>query len=457
MKKYFVLFLLLLISPAAAQWQTPTHSVPIGRGGGMTGFDNAPPGAANAVLASNGPSTNPTFQPLLTLLNAVCTLTPSSCASLFGYWAPQWFGATPLLCTFCTPGLVPNNQSQVQAAITAAGTTTGGGTVLFSGGTYGIGNGVLVPSNVILKGVGVHGTSLLLQPNTPAIAVNFIIPTAPGGGACGIANCIVANCGIRDLQIASADTTILKIGLNFTDSTQCFADNIIISAYPSGLWTATGGTAVGLRTQGRELGIINNSQSSADTPIEIASNPNVAGGSEDLDSWSFRDLTLVGELAAATHHVVNVDASVSIFNTRFDGHQNWIGGLDGFHWVGSGAAASMGLYFSGLKVEQAPTAAGFAVNIQSINGLYNLKIDTSNVGDRKGILLRNVVNADIVSYMQVIAAVGMDADLTNRIINFSACYWLPGVTASLGAFTPSAVIHPAGQSAAVPASGVLYQ
>ncbi|WNV09947.1 hypothetical protein [Tardiphaga sp. 709] len=48
-------------NPVSAQWQTPDHSVPIGRGSG-TGFKFAAPGVAGQTLVSNGASSDPTFQ-----------------------------------------------------------------------------------------------------------------------------------------------------------------------------------------------------------------------------------------------------------------------------------------------------------------------------------------------------------------------------------------------------------
>lgn len=52
------------VAPAVAQWQTPNHSVPIGRGAGITGFGSAIPGVAGLPLVSNGPGLDPSFQPL---------------------------------------------------------------------------------------------------------------------------------------------------------------------------------------------------------------------------------------------------------------------------------------------------------------------------------------------------------------------------------------------------------
>lgn len=64
MKKLLFAVAVLLASPAAAQWQTPTYSVPIGRGAGNTGFDNAAPGVAGVPVVSNGATAKPTFAPV---------------------------------------------------------------------------------------------------------------------------------------------------------------------------------------------------------------------------------------------------------------------------------------------------------------------------------------------------------------------------------------------------------
>lgn len=62
--KKLVLALLLIASPASAQWQTPDHSIPIGNGVGTTGFNSAAPGAAGVPLVSTGPTTDPAFGPI---------------------------------------------------------------------------------------------------------------------------------------------------------------------------------------------------------------------------------------------------------------------------------------------------------------------------------------------------------------------------------------------------------
>lgn len=58
----FAASLLLVAGPVAAQWQIPNHSVPIGRGVGVTGFDNATAGTAGLPLTSNGAAAHPSFR-----------------------------------------------------------------------------------------------------------------------------------------------------------------------------------------------------------------------------------------------------------------------------------------------------------------------------------------------------------------------------------------------------------
>lgn len=65
MKRILALFAALLyVTAAQAQWQTPNHSVPVGKGGGNIGFSFAAPGTSGQPLASNGASADPSFQGL---------------------------------------------------------------------------------------------------------------------------------------------------------------------------------------------------------------------------------------------------------------------------------------------------------------------------------------------------------------------------------------------------------
>lgn len=60
MKKWLLSTLLLLATPAIAQWQVPDHTIPIGRGIG-TGFKNIAPGTAGIPVVSQGAAFDPFF------------------------------------------------------------------------------------------------------------------------------------------------------------------------------------------------------------------------------------------------------------------------------------------------------------------------------------------------------------------------------------------------------------
>lgn len=63
MKLIVFVFSVFVCTPALAQWQTPDHSVPVGRGGGAVGFRSVAPGANNQVL-TGVTGADPTFRAL---------------------------------------------------------------------------------------------------------------------------------------------------------------------------------------------------------------------------------------------------------------------------------------------------------------------------------------------------------------------------------------------------------
>lgn len=439
---------LLSAQPAVAQWQAPQHSIPVGRGGGDTGFKSALPGAAGQILASNGAAADPSFQLWTAIVNTFCTVLPTPCAYLFGYYSPQWFGAvcTPNnIAVVSLPG-VPDSASAIQAAIGAAHAANGGN-VRFSNCLYKVTLAInIVNSNITLQGSGLNQTSIIWMPATPAPCFIFSAGTS-----------ILSNVGISDLSILSPDTTLTKIGVQMIDVSQVYIRNVNIAHYPiDGTLFRGGSGSIGISTNGREDGKVENVQIYAEQPIQISANPNSVGNGEDSDSWVWRDLTLVGPRTAATRPLILVDSGVSFYNTHFEGRQNWIGGKDAFLWNYVGGFISEGLYISGVKDEQAGAAGGYTFNIQASGAtIFNLNISQS-VSSRNGFLLRTVGNALIAALSYTGAGVGMDADLTNTLIEFRACAWFPGATSTLGAFTAIGVVHPSGFSAALPASGTLY-
>jgi hypothetical protein len=370
-----------------------------------------------------------------------------------GYWQlvitggvvnVDWLGARPVpLKTpagYAPAGSVPDSSNAIQNAINALH-ATGGGTLQFGRGVYGVGNGISVTFNdIYLRGAGPNATILLHAPAFPSSAVVF--------GNAGQ----LFNTGIYDMAVTSADTTTLKIGITAIDVSQWNCKNVIVRRYvnPPGndILTATSQTAVGLQTQGRDLSVVEDCQFYANIPINIAPNSRVVGGSEDLDSWTFRDLTLISDLTGATKNVIQCDV-YALNNVKFTGHQNWIGGVDGFHWTSGQASISIGLFLEGIKSEQASPNTGYTVNITNSASLFSFALRGMSGGDRQGIKLRGIPNGVLEGVMfdhNAGGTVGLDIDGSCRILNIKDCIWIAGTTASIVGLTATNPIFLSGSS-----------
>lgn len=92
-------------APAFAQWQTPNHSVPMGRGVGKTGFGSVAPGAANTALFGTGSTTDPAFrQPNFTdLLGTLTAAQAAAIAPQIPVIAPSSVGAPSATGSGCNP------------------------------------------------------------------------------------------------------------------------------------------------------------------------------------------------------------------------------------------------------------------------------------------------------------------------------------------------------------------
>jgi hypothetical protein len=171
--------------------------------------------------------------------------------------------------------------------------------------------------------------------------------------------------------------------------------------------------------------------------LQISVNPNDAVIS--LDSWTFKDF--IGYAGTSTtNSVITVDTGVVMSNVIFCGHQNWIGGLDGFHWLdGSSAAISEGLYLTGIKSEQPGSAAGYTVNIQHNTALYGLHIRDGIAGDRNGIRLRKVSSSTISNFFYDANAnpnkIGLNIDSSDLLVQLLGCTWIAGTTLTMSGLT----------------------
>lgn len=146
---------------------------------GGTGTNNST-NSANDVLASNGANGNFVHTALLTLINTVCTASPSTCGNLFGYILPAWYGA---VCDGTT-----NDATALQTAVTAAS----GKVLLLPSGSGCVTNTTLtVSANTVIKGTG-RDTSGVISTITAGNATFYM----PG----------VSNITLQDFACTGTDT-----------------------------------------------------------------------------------------------------------------------------------------------------------------------------------------------------------------------------------------------------------
>ncbi|HXO70871.1 MAG TPA: glycosyl hydrolase family 28-related protein [Bradyrhizobium sp.] len=356
----------------------------------------------------------------------------------------HWFGAKPSPLGTAA-GSLTDNTAAIQAAIdaTAAG---GGGTLQFGRGAYASGSVTISTSNIYLKGVGYNATTIVHTMSGTSTLFNFVASPS-----------ILSNCGISDLAIGSADTTNDKTAILMQDVSEIYVKNVNIAHYPidGSMYRGSGAAGVGLRLLGRELGHVENVEVYANNPIVIGGVPGLANSG--LDSWVFRDI--ICYTAVATNYVISVLDGTIMSNVTFCGHQNWIGGYDGFHWIDSvSTAISFGLYFSGVKSEQAPGSGGYAFNIQPNQTLFGLRISDCVLGDRNGIAITKTMNATVSNVFYDSNSnptkVGLNIDATSHMVQLLNCVWAGGTLLTNAGLTLENATFVAGLSTALPSSGV---
>lgn len=218
--------------------------------------------------------------------------------------------------------------------------------------------------------------------------------------------------------IVSGGSTIDLKGSTFTN------------AYVSG-GTITA-SSTGIQIKGRELLTAEDVSVSADLPLRISVNPNLAANS--LDQTTFNNITL-GQ-AIGTNCIVMADTATYMTSVHWLGTQSWGGGKDAFCWRDkTGAAISQQIRFDNVRAEQKATAGGYYFNIQPGNTLYGLHIIDPLFADRDGLFLRNIANwqMDAPQVIGVQKCFDIDATVQNTRIN--AGQFIAGTTVTLAGQT----------------------
>lgn len=180
-------FLSLLSSvPTYAQWQTPAHSVPIGQGGGVTGFGSAGPGAVDLPLMGNGPNADPSFRadPTVPHLATDNVFTGSNTFNNAYFSGRPSFDvrSSEHSCTAAVGDGSTVDTAAIQCHINYMSANFGGGVVFFPPGTYLVAaGGFTVPAGVWLVGVGPASAIVV---NTDSRIMSFQI----SGTTCPVGN-----------------------------------------------------------------------------------------------------------------------------------------------------------------------------------------------------------------------------------------------------------------------------
>lgn len=177
-------------APALAQWQTPNHSVPVGRGAGVTGFGSAVPGTKGLPLVSNSATTDPSFQALL-----------------FGNgdpWVDVKSGANG--CAAAVGDGTHDDTTAIQCQLDWINSTIGGGVVLVPPGNFLIsGGGVHVKGGTFLQGSGRFATTI--TSHTDSTVVTFDSGTCARGA--GMADLFA----VGALDVSNTQDVVI-VGLN---------------------------------------------------------------------------------------------------------------------------------------------------------------------------------------------------------------------------------------------------
>lgn len=403
--------ILLLVASAAIFYAPASAQTPPKLGSGQV------LGNPTASTAQSRPSA------IVSVLNAGCTLSPSTCAFFFGYYSPQWFGA---LCDG-----TGDDGPAIQSAVDAAAPVV----VKLPACTYRVVTPITwTKRKVKIQGAGRYITHFDFEPG--ADATLFKIDGSAGQ---------TYEHDLRDFSVISADTTHTKTAFRFIDASSVTMYNVSCSRTSLGGGNWTGGTgSICLQTNGRDTSTFQELEFYANKPIALNENPNVY---ISTDHYVFRDIYLVGDSTGPC-----ITSAAVLTNINFEGRQSWVGCAGGFKAVDAPVSVVgwNNVGFNNVRTEQTTSATAFTIDIgTTTSALRGLWINNSQVDPgMKGIKLRGVLGATIAG-VQASCSVASFLDITS---SDNAIYLMnnrleAACTESHGTLTPTNVVaNPTGSA-----------
>ena len=226
---------LAAFNPAAAQWQAPNHSVPVGQGAGVTGFKSAAPGATGLPLTSNGATSDPSFQAIgnaafgTTVPANTYKCNPTSSPGALQDCTNSSASVPGTYFVLCTGS---GDSTALNAALAAAEAISPAGGTLKISGKCSISSPLAPTSGVAIRGDAMNQT--FLQPTTSSISCINNNPTSASSVDISDITCSYAtlsSSGAIGIQYGNA--TINSIGgkierVNCTNcTTGIFCENCI--------------------------------------------------------------------------------------------------------------------------------------------------------------------------------------------------------------------------------------
>lgn len=220
-----------------------------------------------------------------------------------------------------------------------------------------------------VRGAGPNATVLVFEPARPAALITFESPVPSGAGQSRLE-------GLGFLSNNSVDKTAVRL----VDVSSVNLERIGIAG---GAWRGAG--SIGIRTEGRELVRIRDSDIGCARPVVIG--PNLAHPTIGADFFLIESCNLISTGAATAPIEVEDGTVLANFAVR---DTALVGGRDGFRFVDrTSRGASVHLAFDNVRTEQGTSGDGWSFDIRTDQSVQDILFQNVRCDNRRhGIRIR---------------------------------------------------------------------